>query len=254
MPAVTVLLPTHNHVETLRHSVASVLRQSLVDFELFVVGDGIGDATRAIVGELAASDRRMRLFDFPKGERKGERLRHEALKEAKGRIVAYLGDDDLWMPHHLKTLDTLLREVDFANTTHIGLNEKGRMFWLASDLANPAFRARMLNDPPFNTFDMTFGGHTLVAYRRLKVGWSPPPPPCPADLFLWRQFLSEPWCRMRSATMATGICTHTHLRPLMTDHQRAEELSRLAANLSQPGIWQAVVRRVTAMPVGVGVK
>src|SRR5260221_3982408 len=134
--AATVLMPTHNHVETLRYSVRSVLWQTLSDLELFVVGDGIGDATRAMIVELAAGDGRLRLFDFPKGERKGERHRHEALKVARGRIVAYLGDDDLWMPHHLETLDALLCDVEFANTVHIGMDEAGRVFWLASDLAD----------------------------------------------------------------------------------------------------------------------
>lgn len=272
MPAATVLIPTHNHVETLRYSVTSVLRQTLSDLELFIVGDGIGDATRATIAELAANDGRVRLFDFPKGDRKGERHRHEALKEARGRIVAYLGDDDLWMPRHLETLDALLGDADFANTLHIGMDEAGRMFWLASDLADPQCRGRMLHDPPLNTFDLSFGGHTLAAYRRLGIGWAPPPPPrpadhrfpiyrwllgpyplpppCPADLYLWRQFLAEPWCRARSATVPTGICTQTHRRPNMSDHERAEELARLAATLTKPEAWQALVARVTAMPAG----
>jgi hypothetical protein len=134
------------------------------------------------------------------------------------------------MPHHLATLDALLHHADFANTRHIGIDGHGRMFWFAGDLEDPDCRARMLREPPFNIFDMSFGGHTLSAYRRLSIGWSPPPPPpsadpsvravqCPADLFLWRQFLAEAWCRVRSGASPTGVCTHTHLRPDMTDRE-----------------------------------
>jgi glycosyltransferase involved in cell wall biosynthesis len=47
MTAATVLIPTHSHVEPLRHAVASVQQQGLRDFELFIVGDGVTDATRA---------------------------------------------------------------------------------------------------------------------------------------------------------------------------------------------------------------
>ena len=137
MPAATVLIPTHDHAGPLRHSVGSVLRQTISDLELFIVGDGMSEATRAVAQDLAAGDGRVRLFDFPKGERKGERHRHQALKQASGRIVAYLGDDDLWMPHHLETLDALLRDADFANTMHVGLDGEGRMFRLAGDLAHP---------------------------------------------------------------------------------------------------------------------
>jgi len=68
----TVLIPTHEHVLSLRHAVASVQQQTLQDFELFIVGDGVSNAGRALVAELAAADSRIRFFDFPKGPRKGE--------------------------------------------------------------------------------------------------------------------------------------------------------------------------------------
>ena len=48
MTAATVLIPTHEHVEPLRHAVASAQAQTLADFELFIVGDGVTDATRAL--------------------------------------------------------------------------------------------------------------------------------------------------------------------------------------------------------------
>ena len=54
MTAATVLIPTHEHVEPLRHAVASAQDQSLQDFELFIVGDGVTDATRTLVAELSA--------------------------------------------------------------------------------------------------------------------------------------------------------------------------------------------------------
>jgi len=95
MPAATVLIPTHDRPECLRHSIASAQAQSLDDFELFVIGDGVTDATRAVMTELAAADPRIRFFDFPKGPRRGEVHRHTALAEAAGRFVAYLGDDDV---------------------------------------------------------------------------------------------------------------------------------------------------------------
>src|SRR5947208_10362336 len=85
----TVLILTHEHVETLRHAVASVQLQTLQDFELLIVGDGVADATRAVVAELSAADSRIRFFDFAKGPRMGESHRHQALQRAQGRFVAY---------------------------------------------------------------------------------------------------------------------------------------------------------------------
>lgn len=246
MPAATVLVPTHNHAETLRYSVGSALCQTLADFELLIVGDGCDEATRMIARDLAAGDARVRFLDFPKGPRKGEAHRHAALAEAKGRIVAYLGDDDLWLPHHLQTLDGLLRDADFGHTLHAGLNKSGALFFLSSDLENAALRQWVISSG-HNQFDFTFGGHTLAAYRRLPGGWHTiPEQTVAADLHMWRQFLREPWCTARTAMVATGLCSQTHLRPALTHAARAEELAAWTHRMSQPGFVEQFQRTALA--------
>ena len=246
MPAATVLVPTHNHAETLRYSVASALRQTLTDFEMLIVGDGCDEATRAIARDLAASDTRVRFLDFPKGPRKGEVHRHTTLAEANGRIVAYLGDDDLWLPHHLRTLDELLREADFGHTLHAGLNKSGALFFLSSDLENAALRQWMISSG-HNRFDFTFGGHTLAAYRRLPGGWHTiPERTVAADLHMWQQFLRERWCTARTAMVASGLCSQTHLRPTLTNTARAEELAAWTHRMSEPGFAEQFQRTALA--------
>jgi len=230
----TVLIPTHEHVATLRHAVRSVQAQSIQDFELFIVGDGVTDATRALVAELAGEDDRIRFFDFAKGPRKGERHRHTALQEARGRIVAYLGDDDCWMPHHLAVLDDLLTDADFGHTLQLGVDEHGAIVALPAALEDPEFRRRMLSEL-FNRFDLTFGAHTLDAYRRLPHGWRTTPAEFPwTDLYMWRQFLEQPWCRARSAMIPTGINTWTHRRQGLTDQERADDLVRWHSRIADP--------------------
>ncbi len=73
------------------------------------------DDTRAAL-EPFRDDVRVRFFDFPKGERHGELNRHEALGEAKGRIVCYLSDDDLLLPGHVVEMGRLLENADFAHS------------------------------------------------------------------------------------------------------------------------------------------
>jgi GalNAc5-diNAcBac-PP-undecaprenol beta-1,3-glucosyltransferase len=113
-PTVTVLLPTHERARTLRLAVACVQEQSVQDYELFIVGDGVADATRAAVAELSAADARIRFFDFQKGPGQGEINRHRALQHARGHFIAYLGDDDWWMPNHLEVLGALLTSMSGA--------------------------------------------------------------------------------------------------------------------------------------------
>ena len=244
MTAATVLLPTHSHVETLRHAIASVQQQSLQDFEILVVGDGVFDATRAVICELSASDSRIRFFDFPKGPRKGEIHRHQALQQARGRIVAYLGDDDCWMPNHLEVLDGLLTDADFGHTMQVGIDAERRIVVMPADLQNPAFRRRMLTEL-FNRFDLTFAGHTLEAYHRLPEGWRTTPADFPwTDLYMWRQFLAEPWCRARSAMIPTGINTWTHLRPHLSDRERADDLAYWRTQAATPEFRESLWRLV----------
>jgi glycosyltransferase involved in cell wall biosynthesis len=253
MTAATVLIPTHEHVEPLRHAVASAQAQTLQDVELFIVGDGVTDATRALVAELSAADPRIRFFNFPKGPRKGEVHRHAALQHARGRFVAYLGDDDCWLPNHLETLDALLADADFGHTLQVGIDADRRIVAMAADLANGAFRGRMLTEL-FNGFDLTFAGHTLAAYRRLPHGWRTTPPEFPwTDLYMWRQFLAEPWCRARSAMVPTAINTWTHQRPHLSDRERADELAYWRAQASTPEfrerLWRLVAESLAAQSV-----
>jgi glycosyltransferase involved in cell wall biosynthesis len=240
----TVLIPTHDHPACLRHAVASVQAQTLQSFELFIVGDGVGDDTRAVVAELAREDARIRFFDCPKGPRKGEINRHAALAHAQGRFVAYVGDDDCWMPHHLEVLGALLAEADFGHTLQVGIGPDGEITVMPADLSNPAFRARMLGEL-FNRFDLTFAGHTLAAYRRLPHGWRTTPPDFAwTDLYMWRQFLAEPWCRAKSAMVPTAINTWTHQRPHLGEAERAADLAMWRARAADPAFREALWRQI----------
>ena len=65
--AATIIVPTHDHGPTLRFALASALAQTVEDIEVLVIGDGVPDVTRKIVGEVSRSGRRVRFFDHPKG-------------------------------------------------------------------------------------------------------------------------------------------------------------------------------------------
>src|SRR6266436_1440821 len=101
MPRASVLIPTHSHrAATLPLAVASVQAQGIGDIEILIVGDGVDDSVRSTVKRLQTTDSRIRFFDFPKGPRNGEIHRDGVLRQARGRIVCYQADDDLWLPGH----------------------------------------------------------------------------------------------------------------------------------------------------------
>ena len=142
MKRATVLIPTQKRVASLSLAVQSAREQTLQDFELFIVGDGVSDATRDLVRELCVADDRIRFFDFDKAPGQGELNCHRALQVARGRLVAYLGDDDCWMPDHLAVLDELLEEA-FSVTRCRWASDPTGSRRLAADLRIPPSPAHL---------------------------------------------------------------------------------------------------------------
>lgn len=98
MPKVSVIIPTHNRAELLGDAIASVLRQSFHDFELVIVDDASDDDTRAAIARQA--DVRIRYFRHPKNRGEGA-SRNTGIAHSNGEYIAFLDDDDAWLPEKL---------------------------------------------------------------------------------------------------------------------------------------------------------
>ena len=101
-PRITVIIPTYNWSTVLPYSIGSVLRQTVTDWELLVIGDGCTDDSAAVVARVA--DPRVRWINLPANTGHQSGPNNEGLRQARGDLIAYLGHDDLWLPHHLAVL------------------------------------------------------------------------------------------------------------------------------------------------------
>ncbi len=101
-PRVTVIIPTYNWSSVLPYSIGSVLWQSFRDFELLIVGDGCTDDSEEVVN--AITDPRLRWINLPVNAGHQSAPNNEGILQARGSIIAYLGHDDLWLPHHLEVM------------------------------------------------------------------------------------------------------------------------------------------------------
>jgi GT2 family glycosyltransferase len=99
-PRVTVIVATYNWSTVLPYAIASVLDQTMRDFELLVVGDGCTDDSEQVVAGIR--DPRVRWINLPANTGHQFGPNNRGLEEAKGEFIAYLGHDDLWLPHHLQ--------------------------------------------------------------------------------------------------------------------------------------------------------
>ncbi len=103
-PAVSVIIPVFNGMNYLGEAIDSVLAQTFTDYELLVVDDGSTDGTWEIVKSYGT---RVRGLQKPNGGVAS--ALNLGISEAKGRWVAWLSHDDLFLPNKL------LRQVGFLS-------------------------------------------------------------------------------------------------------------------------------------------
>jgi glycosyltransferase involved in cell wall biosynthesis len=97
MPTVSVIIPTYNRVSMVREAVQSVLEQTYTDYEIIVVDDGSTDNTKGVVTGL--SERIVYVYQPNHGR---SNARNHGMSMAKGKYIAFLDSDDLFLPTKLE--------------------------------------------------------------------------------------------------------------------------------------------------------
>ncbi len=224
-PPTTIIIPTHNHAESLGYSIASVLQQSVADFSLVVIGDGVGDDSRDVVADMVRSDSRVSFVDRPKTPRHGESIRHEVITASDSDVIAYQGDDDLWLPNHLKVMLQLLADADFVHPLAIEVQADGTLSYSPTDLSRPECLAWHLSEKPQNAVSLTGVAHSRSSYLQLPWGWRETPPGTWTDLYMWQQFFRLDGLKARTSHLSTTVKLAAHGRGSMTAEQRSTEIA-----------------------------
>jgi glycosyltransferase involved in cell wall biosynthesis len=97
MPLISVVIPTFNRPDLLSRAIASALAQTLGDIEVLVVINGPDEQTREAVKQI--SDDRLQILQIP--ESGASLARMAGVKAANSDWIAFLDDDDSWMPEKL---------------------------------------------------------------------------------------------------------------------------------------------------------
>lgn len=98
-PLISVIIPTHNRPQMLAEALASVRSQTYSDFEIIVVSNGENAETRTLTRSFARAHE-ARYFELDKGN--VSTARNFGIEQALGDWIAFLDDDDLWLPHKLE--------------------------------------------------------------------------------------------------------------------------------------------------------
>lgn len=105
---VAVIIPLYNGAQWIEETLQSVLAQTHCPQEVVVVDDGSEDGSRALV---RSSFPEVKLLENPgEGGSGAGPARRFGLQHTTAPLVAFLDQDDLWHPDHLRILARLLRD------------------------------------------------------------------------------------------------------------------------------------------------
>ncbi|MBA3966523.1 MAG: glycosyltransferase family 2 protein, partial [Nitrospirales bacterium] len=97
-PLVSVVIPTRNRPDLVVRAIRSVLTQTFTAIEIIVVLDGPDGLTAERLQGIG--DRRVHITSLP-GPQGGAAARNAGVAAAKGKWIAFLDDDDEWLPTKL---------------------------------------------------------------------------------------------------------------------------------------------------------
>lgn len=112
MEKVSAVITTCNRIEYLKKAINSVYNQTYSNIEIIVVDDGSTDGTK----EYCEKEEKIKYIFIPKNEHKnGNYARNLGIKNSSGEFVAFLDDDDEWMPTKIeKQMQTILKSKDIS--------------------------------------------------------------------------------------------------------------------------------------------
>lgn len=99
---VSIVMPVHNAERFLEEAIRSVMSQTYAGWELLVINDNSSDSSMDIASKLAAEDKRIKIYDNPHSTGYPATPRNMAVDLAKGRYIAFLDSDDVWLPNKLE--------------------------------------------------------------------------------------------------------------------------------------------------------
>ena len=116
---VSIIMPSYNTGRFIAESIRSVLAQTYTNWELIIVDDASTDNTDEVVAPYChpreGGDLPSKIRYLKNDHNSGAAVsRNRALREAKGKWVAFLDSDDLWAPDKLEKQVAFMEKNGYA--------------------------------------------------------------------------------------------------------------------------------------------
>lgn len=158
---VSIVMPNYNCAKFIKETIQSVIEQTYSNWEILFVDDCSTDDSIAVAESFC--DSRIRIFKNEKNS--GAAVsRNKALREAKGRWIAFLDSDDIWVKDKLEKQILFMEEnnYSFSYAKYEEVDENGTK--LNKIVSGPKKIGKK------RQFDYCWQGCLTVMYDREKVG------------------------------------------------------------------------------------
>ena len=121
---VSIIMPSFNTGKFIKETIDSVINQTYRNWELIIIDDCSTDNTNEVVKKINDS----RIIYLKNEVNSGAAVsRNKALREAKGRWIAFLDSDDLWKNDKLEKQINFMKKNNyyFSYTDYIEIDENG---------------------------------------------------------------------------------------------------------------------------------
>lgn len=169
-PFVSIIMPLYNCEKYIEESMESVQQQTYKNWELIIIDDASTDKSVDIVKQIMKEESRISLIGLSVNSGVSN-ARNIGIKEAKGKFIAFLDSDDLWMPTKLaKQIEAMEREnilFSYGSYSLIDENGNNRGIFKAK---NKVYYEDMLKTSEIGTLTMMYNANKLGKYYFLEVG------------------------------------------------------------------------------------
>jgi hypothetical protein len=126
-PTVSIIIPAYKVAAFMQETLESVFAQSFTDFEVIVINDGSPDTTEL---ENAIESYRHAVTYLKQANQGAAAARNAGLRVARGRFVAFLDGDDIWLPNFLNEQLNLIQsdggyDLVYADAVNFGDQASG---------------------------------------------------------------------------------------------------------------------------------
>ena len=159
---VSIIMPSYNTANYISESINSVINQTYKNWELIIVDDCSTDNTDEIVSKFL-NDGRIKYLKNEKNN--GAAIsRNRALREAKGKWIAFLDSDDLWVSEKLESQINFMKKNNYSFTYsyYQEINEQGKN--LGIEIQGPKRITK------FEMYNYCWIGCLTVIYNAKKIG------------------------------------------------------------------------------------